>query len=350
MDNYFVFILAGGSGERFWPVSRADAPKHLITFFANKTLLEETLDRVKNLVPEDHLYILTNSNQLSLIEKTLPDFPLRRIIPEPEKKDTAAAVTLATAIAAKESEQAVIVLLPADSKIENKEIFRRQILSSLRFAQDENCIVTFSIPPKFPATEFGYLKLDKSRYCVKNNEKFFPVVQFVEKPTAERAQGYIEEGNYGWNSGMFVWSVKTFLEETHKWVSPLYRFVLDYLKDSSGWEKQFKRLPQISIDYALMEKTDKIFAIEAEFDWDDLGSWISVAAYLENDEKGNRIKGKVCSYGSEKNIVVSHSKLIALCGVKDTVVIESDHAILVCSKESLQELKKLYALLPPEHK
>ncbi|QSR87305.1 mannose-1-phosphate guanylyltransferase [Candidatus Methylacidiphilum infernorum] len=350
VDNCFVFILAGGSGERFWPMSRADAPKHLIPFFSGKTLLEETIERAKGLVPDDNIYILTNSHQLSLIKRTIPGFPLERIIPEPEKKDTAAAASLAVAMAAKHSEEAVVILLPADSKIENKKAFQHQLRACFVFAKEERRIVAIAIPPRYPATGFGYLKLDKSSYFLKEEEKFFPVVRFVEKPTMEYAQSYVKDGNYGWNAGLFIWSVKTFLDETSRWAPAFHQFILDYLKDPFGWKNKFIGLPRISIDYALMEKTDKIFAIEAKFDWDDLGSWISAASYLESDEKGNKIKGKICAYESEENIVVSNSKLIALCGVKDLVVIESDRAILVCPKDKLQELKKLYSFLPPEFK
>ncbi|TFE68978.1 mannose-1-phosphate guanyltransferase [Methylacidiphilum sp. Yel] len=350
MDNVFVFILAGGSGERFWPVSRRNTPKHLISFFSDKTLLEETINRIKGLVPEENLYILSNKDQLSSITKRLPSFPLEKILFEPEKRDTAAASTLATAIAARHSNEATVVLLPADSKINNREIFRDQLLSSVLFAQETKSIVAFSIPPNYPATGFGYLKLDKTNCFVKNGEKFFPVIRFVEKPSVDAARRYIKEEDCGWNSGMYIWTVKVFIEEIQRWAFPFYHFILEYLEKPLEWESAFIRLPKISIDYALMEKTDKIFAMEARFDWNDLGSWVSVAEYFDKDEEGNRLKGKMCAYDAKENIVLSDSKLVALCGVNDLVVIESEQAILVCHKDKIHELKKLYEKLPQEFK
>ncbi|MDR2462732.1 MAG: mannose-1-phosphate guanylyltransferase, partial [Verrucomicrobiales bacterium] len=270
----FVFILAGGSGERFWPLSRRELPKQLLRLFSEKTLLEETLNRVAPLAPADHVYILTNHQQRDATLRALPRFPAAQLIVEPAKRDTAPAAALATAIAYARNPKAVVVLLPVDQLIKNIAAFQKNIRDAARRAADSEDLLTVAIPPTYPATGFGYLKLSATAQQVADGDTIFHRVEhFVEKPDLAAATEYLASAQYAWNAGMFVWQAAAFHREASRSAPELAAFIHNFPADGQDnfIKTHFPALPKISIDYAIMEKAASVSAAQSDFDWDDVG-------------------------------------------------------------------------------
>ena len=352
LDSLYVFIMAGGSGERFWPMSRTQTPKHLLRLLSDRTLLEETVRRVEGAVPLERIFILTNKAQADGCCDALPFLPASQIICEPAKRDTAPAAALATGFARALDPNAICVLLPADSTIHEVETFRRQLTDAAAVAADTDALVTVSIRPTYPSTGFGYLELGKSLGTAPNGSGVVEVARFVEKPDGDTAEEYVKSGRYGWNAGMFAWRSEVFLRECRKNVPALADFiesfpatgVADYL------EEHFATLPKISVDYAIMEKAEKVAAVLAEFDWDDVGTWTALPAHLGRDAKDNTLRGPNAVLDSHNNIVIANSRTVALCGVSDLVVVETTDAVLVCHRAAVQRIKNLQPLLPEEQR
>ena len=343
-DHLFIFILAGGSGERFWPLSRSKTPKHLLRLLSDQTLLETTVRRMEGLVPWERVFVLTNAAQVESIRKELPFLPPENIIAEPEKRDTAPACALAVGYARARDPQAVCALLPADATIHNVKVFQQQLSLGSKVAATRQALVTFAIPPSFPSTGFGYLQLGEAA------DGAHKVVRFVEKPDPSAAETYFRSGEYAWNAGMFMWSAETFLKEAERLVPPLAEFIRDFpAGDPTAYlAERFGKLPKISVDYAIMEKAGEVLAIKAEYDWDDVGSWTALPAHLGKDGDGNTVRGEVASVGARNNIVMTSGRLVALCGVEDLIVVETPDSVLVCHREAAQDIKKLQPLLPQQ--
>jgi mannose-1-phosphate guanylyltransferase len=349
--NLYIFIMAGGSGERFWPASRTTTPKHLLKLLGEQTLLEQTVRRFEGVVPLGQIFILTNSAQVESTKEAIPFLPAANIIAEPAKRDTAPACALATAIARTRSLDAVIGLFPADAMIHDVEVFRKQIKEAALYAAENEAIVTFSITPSYPSTGFGYLKLGEQVQAGEVTQ-LVSVSQFVEKPNSDRALEYLESGKYGWNAGMFLWKAETFYRECEKQQPELAAFIdgftnhqkvrLDYLATA------FPSLPKISVDFAIMEHASSVVAVIADFDWDDVGSWTALPKHLGTDEFQNTFQGNVISLDSTHNIVVANKRVVAICGVSDLVVVESHDSILVCHRNAAEKIKQL--TLPAELK
>jgi mannose-1-phosphate guanylyltransferase len=350
LHDTFIFILAGGSGERFWPLSRQKKPKHLLRLFSKKTLLEETIARFKGIIPPENLFILTNQVQLQELKRAIPDFPTKQIIIEPAKRDTGPATALATAIAYQKNPKARIGLFPSDALIQGVPTFQKHLRDSLLLLEKEDAFITFSIPPRYPSTGFGYLEYGEPLPKGKEKTPFVRVSRFIEKPNLATAKQYMESGRYGWNGGIFLWKAATYIEESMRLIPEFASFILELPKSKKEayLEKRFVKLPKISIDYAIMEKAKRVIAAKTSFDWDDVGSWNAVQDHLGSDTDKNLFLGKVYSLESHSNIVHASSRSIALCGVDNLVIVETPDAILVCHRDKVQEIKKLHPQLPPE--
>ena len=352
-EKTFAFVMAGGSGERFWPMSRQSTPKHLLRLLDDQTLLETTIRRLEGLIPLANTFVLTNAAQLEATWAAVPFLPRENIIAEPLKRDTAPACALATAIARATDADATCIVLPADAMIHNVEKFRAQLSDAVDAANESGAIVTLGIPPQFPATGYGYLETLSERSRGKNGSAIRSLARFVEKPDLEKATAYLEKGNFFWNSGIFVWRVSTFVEEARRQLPALADFV-ESLKSPSDLPvllaEKFASLPKISVDYAIMENAREVLTVLAEFDWDDVGAWTALPAHIVPDADGNCIRGSVVGHDAHENIAISNGRLIALCGVSDLVVVETPDAILVCAKASVQDVKALQPHLPPELK
>lgn len=350
---FLLFIMAGGSGERFWPLSRKTKPKHLLKLVSSKTLLEETVLRIKPLASKpSNLLILTNHEQIPGIRKALPRFPKSTLIPEPAKRDTAPAAALATALALRTNPNAVLALLPADAVIGKHAIFRSQLAAAARAAAVSPSFVTLGIKPSYSATGFGYLHLGGKTLGQIKGGPFLKVRRFVEKPSLPKAKSYLRSGQYAWNAGIFVWKASTFLAEARRQQPALARFIEKFPKRgsySSYLQREFPKLPKVSVDYAIMEGAKSVLALKASFPWDDVGSWTALPSHLPTDKKGNTFRGHITAVDSQDTLALAEGgRPMALLGTKNLVVIDTPDALLVCPKDRVQEVKKLLPLLPDQ--
>ncbi|MDD5200089.1 MAG: sugar phosphate nucleotidyltransferase [Terrimicrobiaceae bacterium] len=350
MENLFIFIMAGGTGERFWPMSRTRTPKHLLRLLGERTLLEDAVLRAIDVVPAERVFVLTNRDQLEACREAVPILEAGQFLAEPAKRDTAPAAAFATGFARARNPDAVCALLPADSMIHDSATFQRQLRDAAETMQNSSALLTFSIPPAFAATGYGYLKLNGEFGTAPRGSRVSIVERFVEKPDPDTAEEYVASGSYGWNAGMFVWRAGAFLAECERLIPPLAVFIQDFPAGDPGayLAARFAHLPKISVDYAIMEQAKDVLAIRAEFDWDDVGTWTALPAHLGEDSAKNTLRGSSAVLDSHNNIVIANSRTIALCGVSDLVVIETPDAVLVCHRGAAQNVKGLQPLLPDE--
>ena len=350
-SQFFACIMAGGSGERFWPMSRAQTPKHLLKLLSARTLVEETVRRLGAAVPPDNIFVLTNEVQLPGTRAALAGLlPASQIVAEPAKRDTAPAAALATALVrARGGEGATLALLPADAFIADATTCAVQLGAALRRAADAGAIMTIAIKPDHAATGFGYLEMGEER-AIGPAGTVRQVKRFVEKPDAATAQRYLESGDYAWNAGMFFWRVDTFVAEAERHAPELAQFIREFPAGEFGafLAQRFPALPKISVDYAIMEKARSVETLVAKFDWDDVGLWTALPKHLATDAEGNSSRGAVVVAGASNNIAISNGRMIALCGVKDLVVVETADAILVCHRDAVQNIKQIVGKLPKE--
>ncbi len=340
--------MAGGSGERFWPLSRIARPKHLVQLLSEITLLEETVRRVEQALPSSQIFVLTNAAQIEGCRAVLPQLKAHQFIAEPAKRDTAPACALGTALARMLDPEAVVVFLPADALIKDAATFAAQLKQAAELAAKHETIVTFGIRPDHASTRFGYLEAGAAMAESTAGCPFFEVERFVEKPDAARAEAYLKSGKYFWNAGIFLWKTETFLREAKRLQPELAKFIEEFPKEKGEAyiAAHFPALPKISVDYAIMEKAERVAVAEARFDWDDMGSWTALPAHLPVDEHGNTLRGTVAVHNAHDNIAISTKRMIALCGVSNLIVIETEDAILVCQRDAAEQIKHLQPKLP----
>jgi mannose-1-phosphate guanylyltransferase len=354
--RYHACIIAGGSGERLWPMSRSGAPKHLLRLFSERTLLEETILRLKGVVPDGNIWIITGEAQVALIQAAVPWFPRDHIVGEPVKRDTAPAAALATGLIRARDPEGVLALLPADARIKDTKRFGEQLSQAFAWAGGKGrggeSLLTFAVPASYAATGFGYMELGPELTKGSDGSRLMSVKRFVEKPDEATAREYLAAGNFAWNSGIFVWSVARFVTEAGNAAPELADFVRDFpAGDPSRFlAERFASLKRVSVDYAILEKAKSVATVLADFDWDDVGAWTSLPKHLAVDASGCVLRGSVFATGSSNTIAVSNGRVIALCGVKDLVVVETADAVLVCHRDAVQDIKKLLPQLPGELK
>jgi mannose-1-phosphate guanylyltransferase len=287
--------------------------------------------------------VLTNAAQIDGCRDVLPHLGAHQFIAEPAKRDTAPACALGTALVRAIDPEAVVVFLPADALIKDVETFAAQLKQASALAAAHDTIVTFGIRPDHASTRFGYLEAGTALPESTATCPFFNVERFVEKPDAPRAETYFKSGKYFWNAGIFLWKTTTFMREAQRSKPELIPFIENFPKKNpeAYLAEHFAALPKISVDYAIMEKAEHVTVAEARFDWDDMGSWTALPPHLASDEHGNSTRGQVAVHDSKGNIVISSKRMIALCGVSDLIVIETDDAILVCHRDSAEHIKHL---------
>ena len=350
----YALILAGGSGERFWPLSRRSRPKQLLRLVSKETLLEETVARLDGLVPPERIVILTNVEQEAAVRKLLGGFPKENIIAEPAKRDTAAAVALGTGWIAARDHAAVMLVLPADHLISDGAAFRKTLTLAAQAAEEAGELVTIGVTPTWACPGYGYIEQGKAIRLRNRPESdaVHRVIRFREKPNVDLAESFLRKGNFRWNAGMFVWSVPTVLSEFNRHAPELADFI-SQLRAPGKFDKilreHFPNLPRISFDYAIMEKADRVLVVDAGFDWDDIGSWRAVAHYFKSDQQGNAANCAVTAVDSTNNIVFDQDDVaIALLGVHNLIVVRTNDAVLVCHKHQAERIKNLIGKLPPE--
>ena len=353
-DSIYALILAGGSGERFWPLSRRARPKQLLRLVSTETLLEETLGRLEGFIPRERILVLTNTEQENAVRKLLGNFPKENIVAEPAKRDTAAAVALGTGWVAARDHAAIMLVLPADHLIANRAAFQETLALAADAAEETSELVTIGIKPTWACPGFGYIEQGKPIHLRNraDNDAIHRVLRFREKPNLDLAESFLRKGNFRWNAGMFVWSVPTVLREFNRHAPELADFI-SQVRAPENFEKalseRFSKLPRISFDYAIMEKADRVLVVEASFDWDDIGSWRAVANYFEKDKQGNAANCAITTLNSSNNIVFEENGIaIALLGVHDLIVVRTQDALLICHRHEAERIKDLIGKIPPE--
>ena len=347
----YALILAGGSGERFWPLSRRARPKQLLRLVAEETLLEQTVSRLEGLVPAERILILTNVEQEAAVRELLPKLARENILAEPAKRDTAAAVALGAGWVAVRDHSATMIVLPADHVIKDTAAFQKTLAAAAAAAEEKGALVTIGIMPTWACPGFGYI--EQGEEVVMRNDSgaaVHRVIRFREKPNTDLAESFLRKGNFRWNAGMFVWPVPTVLSEFNRHTPELASFI-SQLRAPGNFEKtvreRFSKLPKISFDYAIMEKADRVLVVEAGFDWDDVGSWRAVAKYFTNDAEGNAANCELTTVESTNNIVFNPDGTnVSLLGVHDMIVVRTADAILICHRHHAEKIKNLVGKLP----
>jgi mannose-1-phosphate guanylyltransferase len=355
-------ILAGGRGTRFWPRSRTRTPKQLLDIVGKNTMLQQTVARLRPLIPPQHIWTVTNSEQAQHVRKQLPAPARRHVLTEPLGRNTAAAIALG-ALHVRHSARgdALLAVLPADHYIANPERYRVILKAALDMARDRDRMVVLGIPPTRPDTGFGYVErmgnaLDSRGFPV------FAVRRFTEKPALALAKEYAGSSDYHWNAGMFFWRVSTFLDNLKKYL-PKTHAALESLAASIGkrsYDKHLRevypRLENISVDYAILEPatreqgSPRVFVIPAEVGWSDIGSWAAVYELLAKKNGENVFAGAGLAIDAEGNFLWSPTKYIAAIGVRDLVVVETPDALLICPRERAQDVGKIVKKLEDEQR
>lgn len=344
-------IMAGGRGERFWPLSRAARPKQFVDLFGGKPLIRHAADRLDGLVPPDRLFVVTSRDLVPATREALPDLPPEQIVGEPVGRDTAAACALATELVARRagSPDTPMAILTADQLMGDLPIFRRTLADAFRLVAERPVIATIGITPTYPATGFGYIE-SGDPLPFPGETTFVHVARFVEKPDAATAARYLAGGRHFWNAGMFLWTPRTFRDALRRH-RPALADGFDALAPVLGTpafdaalERLYNGLERISVDYAVMEKADNIVMARGEFVWDDVGSLAALPGHFPADADGNVALGRTALLESARNIVVSHGgdgHLVAVFGANDLVVVHTPDATLVCPRERAADLKRL---------
>lgn len=351
-----AIIMAGGSGERFWPLSTPEKPKQLLKIFSEKTMIRETVDRILPIIKPENIFIATNIIQAKEIEKELSDIPKENIIIEPLFKDTAAAIGYSSLIIEnrfkdklKENEKIEVVVLASDHLIKKEEEFRNAILKASKEAEENGVIVTLGIKPHKPETGYGYIEVKDKNIELNSICK---VRRFREKPSYETAESYISAGNYLWNSGMFIFTTETIfknfevLMEEH---TEIFNELREILKTNlTGKELSdkvrpyFENFEKISIDFGIMEYSKNIRVIPVDIDWNDIGSFNAFDEIFPKDETGNIVRGnKIKNLDSKNNIVISEDLNISLLGIEDLVIVQNKENLLITRKNRTQDIKKI---------
>lgn len=342
----YAVILAGGRGERFWPLSTTRRPKQLLSLVGDEPLMAQAVSRLEGLIPPERIFVITNEDLVEATRDSIPVVPSKQIIGEPMGRDTAPAVALGALLVKAEDPGAAFCVLTADHVIGDLDVFRKTLREGMKLARSRDVLITIGIEPQGPSTGYGYIEAGEPDRQAAGVE-FFRAKRFVEKPDLETAEEYVRSGRYFWNSGMFIWSVSA-LEKGLKAHRPPLAEMMDRLAGKVGRgdflqsvQAEYENLEKISIDYALMEKADNIVMAKGVFAWDDVGSWPALENHFTPDQAGNVVIGETEGLDAGSNIVYSKDRLTALLGVENLVVVQAEGVTLVCAKDRAQDIKKL---------
>ena len=342
----YGIILAGGSGSRLWPLSRELCPKQLLNITGEKSLLQATFERLQKLMPEENILSITNTKHLANVKMQLKDYyasPL--ILPEPVSKNTAPATAVSVKyIYENKNSDDIILVVPSDHLIHDVQKFSEAIEKGKIFAE-QGFVVTFGVEPSYCETGFGYIKTSEKI------DDGFKVEKFVEKPDLKTAQKYLQDKTMFWNSGIFMFKPSVFFNELKEHAPEIFEITekIDFKNSEEIPFVEFDKMPNISLDYALMEKSDNLVMIKLESDWKDVGSWDAIYDISPKDKDGNVFVGHVLDEGSKNSLVYSSSKLVATIGLEDIVLVETEDTILACRKDKTQNVKHIYETLKQQN-
>lgn len=338
-------IMAGGKGERFWPKSRVGCPKQFLSLTSDgRTMIQKTVDRLDGLVEADDIFIITNCSYIETVKKQLPDIPAENIISEPKARNTAPCIALAAEIIHKKYDDAIMLVLPSDHLIKYTEMYADTLREAVKIAEGDKNLVTIGITPSYPETGYGYIKFSGN---YREKPGVYKVDRFVEKPNIELAKEYVNAGTYLWNSGMFVWkassiisNIKQFLPDIAEGTAMIGQaFGTEHFE--SLLNEIFPNLTAESIDYGVMEKAEDIYTLPGNFGWDDVGSWLAIERINPTNEFGNVVKGDVVSVNTKNSTIIGGNRLIATVGLENIVIVDTNDTVLVCAKDSAQDIKKV---------
>jgi mannose-1-phosphate guanylyltransferase len=347
----YAVIMAGGIGSRFWPASRKENPKQFLDVFGDASLIQNTVARLQGLIPPERCLIVTHERYVEKTKQQLPAVPEENILAEPISRNTAPCITYAAVKLAERDPDATMVVLPADHVIGNVQLFHDTLNVALDAAQEPGALVTMGIEPTYPATGYGYIQYDGPSDLEDEDLQAYPVKTFAEKPDRSTAERFIDSGDFLWNSGMFIWradtilgQVETHLPDTHDAFAPLHDAV-DTDDETEAVQTAFQNSPSISIDYGVMERAGTTYVVPGSFEWNDVGDWRAVYDMSEKNDLGNVIEGHVIMQNSSRCYVKAGDRLVVLVGTHDTVVVDTDDAVLVCNRENAQQVKQVVEYL-----
>ncbi|MDP5157812.1 MAG: mannose-1-phosphate guanylyltransferase [Flaviramulus sp.] len=342
--NYYAILMAGGVGSRFWPVSTEDFPKQFHDMLGTgDTLIQKTFHRLAHLIPKENIYILTNERYNNLVLEQLPEVTQKQVVLEPAMRNTAPCILYASLKIQKENPDAVMIVAPSDHWIEDEATFSKNVKQAFDFCESNDALMTLGIQPTFPNTGYGYIEFDNA-----SSQAIKSVNQFREKPDYETAKQFIAQGNFLWNAGIFMWSAKTVINTFKNSQPKLYELfesgILAYNteNESDFIKENYPKAENISVDYAIMEKSDNVYVISAEFDWNDLGTWGSLYDKLDKDEDGNAVvNSRTLTEDASGNMIrTKNNKIVVVDGLKDYIIVDKDEVLLIFPKAKEQDIKK----------
>lgn len=347
--NYYAILMAGGVGSRFWPVSTEEFPKQFHDMLgAGDTLIQKTFGRLSKLIPVENILILTNERYNSIVLEQLPMVKPEQVLLEPAMRNTAPCILYASLKIKKQNPDAVMVVAPSDHWIENETVFAQNLQRCFDFCNRENALMTLGIQPTFPNTGFGYIEYDKS-----DSQPIKKVKQFREKPNYETAKSFVESGNFLWNGGIFIWSVKAIIAAFEQFQPQMNALFLQ------GWEsyntpsekafinENYQLAENVSIDYAVMENAQNVYVLPATFDWNDLGTWGSLHEKLDKDANNNAVVNATVYLENASNNIIrtDANKLIVIDGIEDYIIVDNKDTLLIYPKSKEQEIKGIVSRL-----
>ena len=351
----YAVIMAGGVGSRFWPVSRQETPKQFIQVLEANTLIQNTVARLQGMVPPERCFIVTHERYVEQTAEQLPGIPRENILAEPFARNTAPCIAFAARFLHRRDPDATMVVLPADHVIQNVRAFQEVLRAGISAAEREGALVTIGIQPTYPATGYGYIQYKGAVEHEPDDVTAFPVKTFAEKPDLPTAERFIDSGDFLWNSGMFIWQTESILgalAEHLPAVADTFEEASQHFgtpAEDAAVRDAYSRCPSISIDYGVMERSDHVFVIPGEFDWNDVGDWKAVYDLHEKNSSGNVILGNAIAQDSVNCLIKANERLVVLVGMSDVVVVDTEDATLVCRMDETQEVKSVVDYLNTAH-
>lgn len=346
----YAVIMAGGKGSRFWPRSREKMPKHLLDIMGDRTIIRQTVDRIRPLVPPERTLIVTGRSHAAELIRQLPEIPAENILIEPVGRNTAPCIGLAALHIEKRAPDAVMLVLPSDHRIGNEKAFHRVLAAAVQTTIQGDVLVTIGIRPTSPETGYGYIEQgDPLPDC--GGAGTCGVRSIREKPPLEQARAYLRQGGFLWNSGMFVWRNAVILDAIRRFLPDLHSGLVR-VREALGTDKEEETVGEfytdqqaVSIDYGVMEKAENVLVVPGDFDWSDLGSWDALWEVSGKDGQGNAVRGPFIGIDAHDCLVHSPGKMVALVGVRDLIVVETEDALLICRRGLSQDVRRVVETL-----